>query len=68
MNKILFLMCFINISFSQVDDDPCEDDELAYVCGADGRTYKNKCYMEAIRVELAYPGKCANCENCTGIQ
>ena len=68
MNKLVYLMFFLNLALAQLDDFPCEDEELAYVCGADGRTYKNQCYLDLLRIELAYPGKCVNCEYCTGIQ
>ena len=36
------------------------------VCGADGRTYKNPCYLEVAGVALAYNGECVNCESCSG--
>ena len=68
MNKVLFLLSISNIVFSQLDTFPCTATELAYECGADGRTYKNACYRDLLKVALAYHGKCVNCENCTGIQ
>ena len=64
MEKLLlltfFLFCF------NAYTDRCADDDLVLLCGGNGRTYKNECYLEQAGVELAYAGKCVNCEYCTG--
>lgn len=48
--------------------DICANNDPEVICGADGRTYKNKCYARRVGVEVAYFGECANCENCKGME
>ena len=64
VKPLFFLIAITSAAYR----DPCEGDTLEYICGTDGRTYKNLCYAELVGVSQAYPGKCVNCENCTGIQ
>lgn len=66
MNKQLVLLAFIGLAVADYKDK-CADDDTVLECGGDGRTYLNECYREAAGVELAYGGKCTNCEYCTGV-
>ena len=43
------LFFFIAIT-SAAYTDPCEKDKLEYICGTDGRTYKNLCYADLVGV------------------
>lgn len=36
----------------------CVFKSTKYVCGVDGKTYKNKCELECARMKLDYNGKC----------
>ena len=64
VKPLLFFIAITSAAYS----DPCEKKDLEYICGTDGRTYKNLCYADLVGVAQAYPGKCVNCENCGGIQ
>ena len=66
MNRSMFLLIAL-VGFTSAYTDRCIDDDLVLQCGADGRTYQNPCYRLLAGVELAYGGKCVNCEYCTGV-
>ena len=67
MIKNLALLCLLGLSLQHYKDK-CIKKDYVPICGGDGRTYKNECYMKAVGVKLAYYGECVNCEKCTGVQ
>ena len=64
MNKQILL--FVIVGMACKYKDKCENDGRDFECGSDGRTYLNDCYRETAGVELAYAGRCRNCESCPG--
>ncbi|MDD5639250.1 MAG: protease inhibitor I42 family protein [Candidatus Pacebacteria bacterium] len=47
-----------NITIIKKDETIACDDVLSYVCGSNGKTYKNECLAKADNVTVKYSGKC----------